>query len=534
MSAFAGLGATLSLALRRDRVRLPGIILGVSGWLGLLVISLAGLYPDHESRQGLALTIDNPGSTFLIGPIYHSHDYNLGVLIGHETLVLSSIVVALFSILTTVRHTRAEEESGRAEMIRANPAGRHVGLASALVMATLLNLGVFAGTLSTLLIIGDDAVTVAGSLTYAAALTSIGLAFAGVAAVAAQFVSTSRAATGLAGAVLAGSFLLRGIADVSDGSDELTWLSPLGWVQRTQPWADNRAWPLVLCLATAAVSAIAAGWLSTRRDLGASLRAPSVGRASARGFLVTPFGLSARLNRGNGLGWLIGLAVFASAYGPILGDADNFLAQMPILAEFMPSASDDGVRLFASIIVALGALIMTVPALQVITRMAADERDGRSTALLANGASRASWFGWNIALSLIIATLLAASFGLVLGVVGARATGDDSLGADIAVGALGYLGAIAVAVGVCAFIVGWAPRLAGAAWFVPGLGLLVMYFAELLEWPNWLRWLSPFDHVAARPGVTDSDLSSQLLLWATAAVLIALGGIGYRRRHLGQ
>lgn len=39
------------------------------------------------------------------------------------------------------------------------------------------------------------------------------------------------------------------------GNDALSWLSPIGWIQRTYVFVDDRWWPLVLCLALAAPTA---------------------------------------------------------------------------------------------------------------------------------------------------------------------------------------------------------------------------------------------------------------------------------------
>ena len=80
----------------------------------------------------------------------------------------------------------------------------------------------------------------------------------------AQYAVSARAAAGLAGAALAVAFVLRAIGDVGDGS--LSWLSPIGWSQQTQPFAGHRVWPLV---PTVGLTTIAiAGLLGLgRRDL---------------------------------------------------------------------------------------------------------------------------------------------------------------------------------------------------------------------------------------------------------------------------
>ncbi len=56
------------------------------------------------------------------------------------------------SILLVVRHTRAEEESGRLEVVRALPVGRFAPAAAALFTVALANLAVGAAT--TLALVG--------------------------------------------------------------------------------------------------------------------------------------------------------------------------------------------------------------------------------------------------------------------------------------------------------------------------------------------------------------------------------------------
>ncbi|MGO1592643.1 ABC transporter permease, partial [Ancrocorticia sp.] len=458
MKPLAGLSTPLLLALRRERFRLPASIIALAFWVGLLAISLVRLYPDQESRQGLAETINNPGSTFLIGRIYRAENYHWDAIIGHETLLIVAIAVSILSILTVVRHTRAEEEEGRIELLRAGLVGRHTHLATGVLISIALNAGIAAAVFCTLLPIGGEVVSSAGSLVYVSSLFGIGLVFTAVAALAAQITATGRAATGLSGLVLAASFLVRGIADTSESAENLAWASPLGWIQRTFPWDQNNLLPLLACVLVSAALLLAACIVNTNRDLGTGLVAPRTGRPTARTSLLTPLGFAARLNRTNTLGWLIGLAIFAAMYGPILGDAENFLSQMPVLADFIPTATDDSVRLFASIIVSLGALVISIPAIQVVTRLVNDEKAGRIAAVLANHFSRTSLYGATILFAVIVAAALSACFGVVLGLTAAHSTGDTTLLGEIIIAALGYLGSIVLLIALAGFLASWIPR----------------------------------------------------------------------------
>lgn len=528
---FAGLGAHLRLALRRDRWRLPLTALALGVWLWLMAAGLVGVYPDAASRAGAALTLDNPGSTFLVGRIYHAHDYHWGVMIGHETLVLLTVATGLVAALTVVRHSRAEEETGRAELLRAGPVGRHALLAAAVLMALLTLAVLMVTVVLTLLAVGEDVVDLPGSLTYAAATTSVGLVLTGVAALTAQLVPTARAASGLAGAVLAAAFLVRGVADTTEGLAWLSWLSPIGWAQQTYPFDRDRWWPLLVPLAVTVVLLALAALLSTRRDLGAALRPERAGRRAARHTLLNPVGLVTRLSRGLLVGWGVGLAVFGVVYGPVLGEAEKFLDQMPVLEDMLPAGTGaGGVRLFAGIVLSLAALVATVPAVQVLTRLVRDEQAGRTATLLANGPGRLAWYAAHVAVAVFTAVVGLVAFGVTFGATAWRETGERDLLGDIVVGALGQLAPAALVVGVAALLAGWAPRAVGLVWVVVALGTVVLYFAEILDWPAWVADLSPWHHVAARPAEQGGDAVAQLVLWGAAAVLVVVGAVGYRRR----
>src|SRR5699024_12540016 len=87
------------------------------------------------------------------------------------------------------------------------------------------------------------------SLLVTIVIGAAGRGCAAVAAVTAQLRACARAASGMAGAVLTVSFVIRGIGDmsaVSDGGlERLSWFSPVGWAQQTAPFTLDRWWPLL-------------------------------------------------------------------------------------------------------------------------------------------------------------------------------------------------------------------------------------------------------------------------------------------------
>ena len=144
MSLFAGTGSLIRLALRRDRVRLPIWILLLAVLPVITAASFAELYPEAAAREQIALTLgSSPAINVLLGPLYSP---SIGGLTAWRLAVPASLLVALMSAFTVVRHTRGEEEAGRSDLLGANVVGRRAPLTAALIVAS--GAGVVAAALS--------------------------------------------------------------------------------------------------------------------------------------------------------------------------------------------------------------------------------------------------------------------------------------------------------------------------------------------------------------------------------------------------
>ena len=197
------------------------------------------------------------------------------------------------SMFIVGRHTRAEEEDGRSELIGAAPVGRFApvdgGADRGRGRPDPARRCSWRCRCSA---IGQPA---AGSSALGASLAGVGLVFAGIAAVAAQVSQTTSSMYGITGGAIGAAYLLRAAGDVGDGT--LSWLSPIGWGQAMRPYAGERWWPLALMLVVGAGLVAAAVALRARRDDGAGLVAPRPG-PPARPALTHPLGLALRLQRG--------------------------------------------------------------------------------------------------------------------------------------------------------------------------------------------------------------------------------------------
>ncbi|MEW9508755.1 ABC transporter permease [Streptomyces bacillaris] len=527
---FVGTAALVRFALRRDRVRL-------SVWLTALTLGTLAtaaqyeaLYPTAEDRAGVAALMDGPAAVVMTGPRHYLSNYDVGAMLGHQLLGFAVVLVGLMSVLIVVRHTRTEEETGRAELVRSTVVGRHAQLASALAVAAVANIALAALVALALIAAGIDRISPGEALLYGLAHAAAGLVFAGVAAATAQLTAHSRGASGAALALIGVSYVLRAAGDV--GNEALSWLTPIGWVQRTYVFVDDRWWPLLLCLASAVLAAAGGFALSTRRDVGAGLRPARLGRRHASDALTRPFGFALRLHRATLLGFGAGLFVMGAMYGSILGDAADMVEGVEQLQEALARIGGSSVaESFASMVMVVVAVVVAVHVVMASLRPRAEETAGRAEPLLATGLSRDRWLGAHVGVALVGGTALLLAAGLGFGLAGAASTGDGGLVGELVVSAAVHAPALWVTAGVSVALFGWFPRAGAAAWTVPAYAFLVGYLGPMLGLPEWMNGVSPFGHVPALPAVSMS-WTPLIALTAVAAGLIMLGMAGFRRRDL--
>ncbi len=294
MSNLTGTATLIRFILRRDRVRLPIWVLGIAVSLMGSVASFGSTYPTQADRQARAKVLDSAAAQLFVGPGYGTDHYTFGAMTANELLPFSAIVVALMSVFLVVRHTRAEEEDGRAELVRAGVVGRHATTAATLivvcgaqlVLGLLLTFGLPASL---------DELSTSGSFGFAAALAGVGVVFAGITVLIAQLTANARTALGISSMVLGMTYLVRAVGDMT--GTHLAWLSPFGWATEMRAYVDVRWWPLLLSLVVTVALIAVAVRVNARRDLGGGVIADRPGRPEASPLLGSPLGLAFRLQR---------------------------------------------------------------------------------------------------------------------------------------------------------------------------------------------------------------------------------------------
>jgi ABC-2 type transport system permease protein len=532
MSTLAGTGQLAKLAFRRSRIAVPA-------WIYILTAVAVGTayssdkaFPTLAKRQEFAAGVNgNPSMRALYGPVHDA--FSEGSVSVWKVGGIASALVGLMAILLTVRHTRADEESGRLELVSAGVVGRYAALTASLVTVLTTNL-----ILAVLVAVGLVAIglPVVGSIAFALTWLAIGTMFTAVAAVAAQLTESSRAATGVALAVLGLAYLLRATGDAvgNNGPSWLVWLSPLGWTARLGPYSHERWWVLGIVAVFAAVALLVAFTLVGRRDLGSGLLPDRPGPAEAAAGLRSPLALAWRLQRGSLLAWVAGFVVYGAAIGGVTDNMEGMLGGKSG-RDMLAKLGGDGtlVDAFVSTVMAIMALVASAYAVQAVLRLRSEENGGLAEPLLATRVGRVGWAASHIAFAVVGPAILMAVEGLVIGLIhGLRSHDLGTQLPRILWSALVQLPAVWVLVGITVLLYGVASRFAVVAWGALGLFLMLGELGPLLKLKQWAMDLSPFTHVPKLHGAA-MRMAPVIWLMVLAVALTAAGLAGLRRRDLG-
>ncbi|RZL76709.1 MAG: anibiotic ABC transporter [Rhodococcus sp. (in: high G+C Gram-positive bacteria)] len=537
---FAGTVRLVRLALRRDRIQLPVWLLALAALQAFSASSVLGLYPTEADLRSFAMaTAASPVALATNGLV---SGYSAGAVLACQIVMPMSLAAALMTTLLVVRHTRQNEETGRAELVEAAVVGRKSLLTAALVVAVGANLTL--GLLNVVVLMAAG-LPLDGSAALGAAVAGAGIAFAAIAAVTAQVTDSARTANGLAGAALGVAFLLRAVGDmtgtVTDNGTRVvpgwpTWMSPIGWAEQVRPYDDNAWWVLALPAVFALVVGSVGFALTEHRDVGSGLVPTRPGPARASRSLPTAVGSAWRIQRTILFWWAFGIAVLAVVYGAIADQIDDFLGEGEQVADMMEQlggGTTNMVDAYFAAIFGMMAIAVAGYAVQALLRMRGEESAGRLEPVLATAVSRPRWMLAHVGLVtagiVVLQVLTGAATGLAYGLV---TEGVPEKVVNLTGAALVFVPAILVVAALVVVSFGGVPAWsAGLSWGVLALCLIFGLLGPLLGLPQAVRDLSPFTHV---PAVPAADITIAPLMWliAVAVVVGVVGVVLFRRRDL--
>ena len=525
MTELAGTPALARLIIRRDRIRLTVWIVAIVSIVAFSAQSILALYDDESELATYAETVGTNSAVIAISGPVHGLD-TFGGRIAWEVWQFG-VAIALMAVLTVVRHTRAEEEAGRTELVRAAMVGRHAHATAALAVAVTANAVI--GGATTLSLVALDLPT-RGSVTVGAAFAAVGVVFAAVGLLAAQITTHGRGANGIATAVLGATFVLRALGDTGNGV--LSWLSPLGWIQATQPYAGDHSFPLALCVVAAVVVAAVAFRLERRRDVGAGLVADRPGPANATPRLGTPLGLAWRLHRASFAAWACGMFVGGLAFGSVVGSAEDLVSDNEAILDYLADIGGaDLTDIFIATVLVYLALLAAGYGISAANRLPSEETAGRAELVLSTVVGRDRFAGSHLLVALAGSAAVLALSGLGMGIAHGLGTGAPGEIPRLAGAALTYLPSVWLFVGAASTLFGVAPRFGIALWGYLAFCAVVSSFGEVLGLPQVVRDLSPVEHAGSVPATGPAGIALAVV-GLTALGLVLGGRAAYARRDV--
>ncbi|WP_163509101.1 ABC transporter permease [Fodinicola acaciae] len=516
----------IRLALRRERVFAPW-------WLLLLVVGALTMIayikrnmPTAELMHAYVTMINHNAFFRALGGDYVIPD--LGYMAAWRSGGFLYVSIALASIMTVIRHTRADEDAGRIEILRVS---RRAPLTAALSMAGGISL--LGGILVSLVVFDPP-----GSIAYGAAIVAAGWVFAAIAAVAAQLAQNARTARVIALAVLGVAYVLRYAGDAS-GLYWMKYISPIGWSHLVSPYNANRWWVLLVPVLVTAALTVLAYALADRRDLGAGVIPQRPGPASAPG-LHGALALAWRLHRALLAKWAIGVGVFAVAAGGMSTLAYQ-LANAPsrsvdlLLKNFTGTSGATVIDGALWSLVLIFAYVIALYPVVMMQRLHNEESSGRAEALQGTTLTRFRWAVGHLVVMWLGTLALLAVAGLVYGVSFVLlVSGSWSDVPRILGGTLGMTPAAWLVGAICMLAYGFVPR-----WSV-AIGWLVWAYVAIsgrIVGPLYGQWAGlPFEPFHYLPNTVAGGAYSVLpaVVLVALTVLFAGGGlVALHRRNFG-
>lgn len=531
---YAKTGRLLRLNLRRDWLKITLWLIGFVGLMAGAAAKFNGLYGTPKTMASIITTLKTPAMVSLLGPFTAEKPYTVANVYAAEMMVFMGLFVAMMNIYFAVHATRADEDSGVLELIRAHAVGRNAALTAAILQLVIINLT--AGVLEALGLqaSGMTGMTTTGNWLFSLGLAAFGLMFGTFTLFFAQVADNSRSATILSYTWLGLLFISRMSTDVQNS--DATWYTVYGWIEKLDIYGHNNWEPVGLMLVLTVIIGAITVWVAATRDVGAGLMPQRNGRRHASVFLRGPLALIARLERTSTLIWLIGLFILGATYGSIFGTAGDLLNSNPTMAKLIGTAATHAanrtiVLAFANKLAIIFVILATIPGLTTLFRLNSDERKGYFEQLHARSVSRVRLYTSVAGYGLVIAVLafLCAMLGMIV-------AGDGSMSVAPTFGRFmrafwGYMPAIVVTYGIAALFVGFLPRRQNIAWVFPAYGFFSLYLGSLMSFPKWATRLTPYGWINNVP-VKNVQWGTAGWMTALGLALIVCGFLAYARRDL--
>lgn len=511
--ALTATGPLIGFVVRRNWIRL-------AAWWAFVVLMFAYVVSYYHATLDSQDLLDDfasvaaaPSMRALTGVA--AEPATMGGAVWTKIWMTLSLGLAFGMVFLVTRNARAEEESGRGELVRARMVGIHSQSVATWVVASVVCLLAGIATAVVSLAAGLDPAGsgTSGSWLMGLSIGAMGLLGVAVSAVAGQVTLTSRGANALASAVIGVFYAMRVVGDLGNGA--LTWASPVGWGQETSPYGHNRWWALLLLVGFSVVLLAGALVLEGRRDFGAGMLPERPGPTGAPTRWTSPAGLAVRMERDAWIGWGVVVLVAAVIFGSVMQSMQDLLGDLPpeVSARIGAGSTDS----LAAFLVREIALVVLVFAMQATLALRTEESSGRLEIQLSRSLARWRWVLGRMVVPVLGSLVLLAVGGAVFGMAWDAVAGGghlvQMLGATVV-----YWPATMVMVTLALAAFACVPRISVAlTWLLVAAVWVVEMVGTTTDVPQWVWETLPF-------GATPM-LPSESMDWAPTGVLtlVALG-----------
>ncbi len=490
----------------------------------------ASTYPTIASRTAFAHSFANNAALRL----FYGEPHDLLTVSGYTAWRVGgtlTIVAAVFGVLAAVRALRAEEDTGRAELVLAAAISRDALQVSAIVAIAAGIAALWLASWLGFLVGGLDA---GGAAYLALSIVSVIPFFVGVGAITSQLAPRKRIATGSGCVIVAVALLLRAIADTSSGAGWVRWISPLGWAEEMRPYAGARPFALLIPLALGALLAVWAARIAKRRDLGTGVL-PSRDSAEPKlGLLSSPTAQALRSERGTILAWVLA----AGAFAYILGVVSNSIKGAGVSKQLNHTLERLGVgsiitpKGYLGFVFLVFVLVVGLFAVSQVGAARGEEADKQLETLLALPLGRTRWLVGRLALALAAAAAISLASSM-LAWLGAISQGVHHLSAaTMLLAGVNCLPVTVLTLGAAALLYALVPRASVAiAYALVAIAYLWDLVGSLVQAPHWVLEATPYAHVGLVPAAP-FRIGAALLMAAIGVALAVLAMALFARRDL--
>lgn len=456
-----------------------------------------------------------------------------------------AVVFAIWALASASGAARGDEERGLVEMILATGLSRAKAAAARIaafafasfVAALAASFGVILGAIT-----GGETFPLGPAMEAAVLVSALALSCYSLVLLLAQLV-VPRLATGLAGAVLLGLFLLNSLSRTFDSLTTLRWLSPFRYYELSQPLSPDGSFDVqaTLVLIGIAVGASALAALAfIRRDLGSALislraragpptfepsRAPVWRIPVIRGLYDRRVSLAL---------WTLGVAVVAALFVVLTKTMVQPLLAIPGLARYFAAFMHGAVypSFLSFIWFGFAQLLLAGFAITQVARWSAEDTDGRLELILSNPVSRTQVVIERAVVLGLGALLISAVSGVAVGLE----SQNQSITLDASRLAEASLLLIPFALVFGAMGALLAARLPRATIGILGLyafaSYLMLQFGPIFKIPDWIQNLSPFK-LFGQPLTEGIEVTGLVITLAIVIVGFAASTIAMQRRDVG-